>query len=105
MEPVIYQCNTGRPEGAPPVTKEELYCGTNHDFNLVRVAAGAGRPPHPHNAGDSFMLVLTGTLHLSVDGKVYDLPPGALAIIPKGAVRGFTAGDQDVTFFAAHLQG
>lgn len=105
MEPVIHRLTKTGSAGDAPFAKEELYRGPNHDFNLVRVGPGAGKPPHPHNPGDSFMLVLSGLLHLTVDGTAYDLAPGDLAIIPKGAVRGFTAGAEGATFFAAHLQG
>lgn len=51
------------------------------------------------------MLVLSGLLDLHVDGQVYPLTAGQLAIIPSGAVRGFTAGPEGATFFAAHLRG
>ncbi|BDG60073.1 cupin domain-containing protein [Caldinitratiruptor microaerophilus] len=105
MEPTIYTCTERKPPGTPPVLKEELYRADAHDFNLVRADPGADRPPHPHDAGDSFMLVLEGELHLHVDGRVYPLMPGQLAVIPRGAVRGFTAGPQGATFFAAHLRG
>lgn len=105
MQPSIYQCVGSKPEGSPPVWKEELYRAGQNDFNLVQVEPGAGKPPHPYAAGDSFMLVLAGKLDLQVDGQVYSLDPGQLAVIPKGAVRGFTAGAAGATFFAAHLPG
>lgn len=104
MEPMITKCLESKPAGLMPVLKEELYRADAHDFNLVRVDAGVGKPPHPYNAGDSFMLVLSGLLNLVVDEKSYALEAGTLAIIPKGATRGFTAGSEGATFFAAHLR-
>lgn len=105
MEPTITRCLETKPAGTPPVLKEELYRADAHDFNLVRVDAGVGKPPHPYNAGDSFMLVMSGLLNLNVDGQTYALNAGDLAMIPKGATRGFTAGPEGCTFFAAHLRG
>ncbi len=105
MEPIITKCLEPKSAGSMPVRKEELYRADAHDFNLVQVEAGAGKPPHPYTAGDSFMLVLSGLLNLVVDGNTYPLEPGTLAVIPKGAVRGFTAGPEGATFFAAHLRG
>ncbi len=104
MEPTIHRLTEAKPTGSPPVLKEELYRAGHHDFNVVRVEPGVGKPPHPHDAGDSFMLVLSGLLNLQVDGKMYPLNPGELAVIPKGAVRGFNAGPDGATFFAAHLK-
>lgn len=101
----VYTLTEAKPGGTPPVLKEELYRQAAHDFNLVRVEAGAGKPPHPYADGDSFMLVLSGQLELQVDGQSQTLNPGQLAFIPKGAVRGFTAGPAGAAFFAAHLRG
>lgn len=105
MELKIYRCGESKPAGTGPVLKEELYRAESHDFNLVRVEAGAGKPPHPYAAGDSFMLVVGGALHLLVDGETHTLSPGDVAFIPKGAARGFTAGAAGASFFAAHLRG
>lgn len=104
MQPTIYRCSEPKPTGSPPVLKQELYRTSHHDFNLVWVEPGTGKPPHPHHAGDSLMLVVFGELVLNVDGALYSLKPGDLAFIPKGAVRGFVAGEPGATFFASHLQ-
>lgn len=104
MQPTIHRCAEPKPAGSPPVLKQELYRRDPHDFNLVRVEPGTGKPPHPYGAGDSFMLVLAGELLLHVDGEIYTLAPGDVAFIPRGAVRGFTAGAAGASFFAAHLR-
>lgn len=101
----IFQVNEPAPTGSGPVRKEELYRADRHDFNLVQVQPGMGKPLHPHHAGDSFMLVTVGLLNLTVDGETFPLGPGQVAFIPQGAVRGFTAGPEGATFFAAHLRG
>lgn len=104
MKPMIHRCREPKPAGSPPVFKQELYGRDHHDFNLVRVEPGMGRAPHPYHEGDSFMLLLFGDLLLHVDGELYTLAPGDVAFIPKGAVRGFTAGGDGASFFAAHLR-
>lgn len=104
MQPTIYRCAEPKRDGTPPVLKQELYRADHHDFNLVQVEPGMGKSPHPYSAGGSFMLVLSGELLLDVDGEQYSLKPSDVAFIPKGAVRGFTAGTAGATFFAAHLR-
>lgn len=100
----IIQVNEPASQGNGPVRKEELYRADAHDFNVVQVQPGMGKPPHPYDAGDSFMLITAGLLNLVVDGETLPLGPGQLALIPQGVVRGFTAGPEGATFFAAHLR-
>ncbi len=49
------------------------------------------------------MLILSGELKLQVDGEEYVLRPVRLAVIPRGAARGFEAGPQGAMFAASHL--
>jgi quercetin dioxygenase-like cupin family protein len=91
-------------EGALPFSKDVLYGNDNHDFNLVKVAPGFFIDPHPYTAGGAFMLVLEGGMELKVDGQSYNLSAGQMAIIPKGAARGFKAGPAGMTMLAAHLR-
>lgn len=104
MEPRIVRLDTEKPAGAP-LMRELLYQGEGYDFNWIQVEPGLYKEPHPYAAGDSFMLVVKGAMTLLVDGGSYELGAGQLAIIPKGAVRGFTAGPDGFTMFAAHLKG
>lgn len=105
MKPTIHQVNEPASAAGGPVRKEEIYRADSHDFNLVQVQPGMGKPPHPYHGGDSFMLITAGLLHLTVDDAIFPLTPGQLVLIPKGAVRGFTGGPEGATFFAAHLRG
>jgi quercetin dioxygenase-like cupin family protein len=91
--------------GAIPLNRETLYQGDSHDFNCVQAKPGFRMEPHPYTAGDAFMLVLAGAMDLIVDGQTFTLQPGQLAVIPKGATRGFTAGPEGFTMLAAHLRG
>lgn len=103
--PRIIDCGEAKPAGAPAIFREELYRADAHDFNLVRIDPLMGPPPHPYPAGDSFMFVVSGYINLEVEGQPYELKAGQLAIIPKGAARGFKAGPEGATLFAAHLRG
>lgn len=104
MQPVIYNCLAPAPAGAPPLYKEIIYNAEAHDVNLIRVAPGTVKPPHAYTAGDAFMLVLSGRLDLQVEGQTYPLTPGTLALVPRGAARGFTAGPEGAVFLAVHLR-
>jgi quercetin dioxygenase-like cupin family protein len=103
MEPRILSLS-GPMEGPLPLSRDTLYQGSAHDFNLVKTAPGFFKDPHPYTAGDAWMLVLEGSMELLVDGASYDLTAGQMAIIPKGAVRGFRAGPKGFSMLAAHLK-
>lgn len=105
MIPRMIDFTEAKPAGAPAILREELYRADTHDFNLVRIDPLMGPPPHPYPAGDSFMFVVTGLINLEVDGAQYELKTGQMAIIPKGAARGFKAGPEGAVLFAAHLRG
>lgn len=105
MEPTLYRVDEPRAADALPFDKKTVYFADQHDFNVVQLGPGFYKDPHPYNAGDSFMLILSGQMDLIVDGKTYPLTAGSLAFIPKGAVRGFTAGPEGFTMFAGHLRG
>ncbi|HYG58212.1 MAG TPA: cupin domain-containing protein [Symbiobacteriaceae bacterium] len=105
MEPKIISVRQPKPEGSGPLYRDMLYQAAAHDFNLIQAVPGFCKEPHPYPAGDAFMLVLQGSMELTVDGVAYPLAAGQLAIVPKGAVRGFTAGPEGFTMFAAHLKG
>ena len=104
MEPKIFTLNQPKAEGSAPLFREQLYTAPAHDFNFVQAEPGLFKEPHPYGAGDTFMLVLKGSMELLVDGSAYRLSEGQVAFIPKGAVRGFTAGPEGFTMFAAHLR-
>lgn len=105
MEPKILRLTEPKGAGAPPLLRNELYRADAHDFNLIQVDANVTKDPHPYDHGDSFMIIVAGSMKLQVDGTFYPLSAGQMAIIPKGAMRGFVAGPEGLTFFAAHLRG
>lgn len=104
MEPRIISFGGPKPEGTQPLHREMLYQAPNHDFNLVQAEPGLTKPAHPYTAGEAFMLVMAGSMTLLVDGMAYELKAGQMAMVPKGAVRGFTAGPEGLTMLAAHLR-
>ncbi|HYF75791.1 MAG TPA: cupin domain-containing protein [Symbiobacteriaceae bacterium] len=104
MEPTIHTLSTTKAAGAGPLSVECLYARIPHDFNYIQADPGHHKSPHPYGAGDSFMLILTGSMELMVDGETFPLKAGQMAVIPKGAHRGFTAGPEGMTMLAAHLR-
>lgn len=104
MEPKIHTLSMTKAPGTQPLSVECLYARIPHDFNYIQADPGHYKAPHPYGAGDSFMLVLAGSMELIVDGQMFPLKAGQLAVIPKGAHRGFTAGPEGMTMFAAHLR-
>jgi mannose-6-phosphate isomerase-like protein (cupin superfamily) len=104
MEPKIHTLGGPAAAGSQPLSVECLYARIPHDFNYIQAEPGHYKAPHPYGAGDSFMLVLSGAMDLIVDGETFPLMAGQLAVIPKGAHRGFTAGPEGMTMFAAHLR-
>jgi mannose-6-phosphate isomerase-like protein (cupin superfamily) len=56
----------------------------------VRVAAGTGHKQSFSRRSTKYYFVLDGTLHLTVDGKTYELARGDLAIVPVGTVFSYS---------------
>lgn len=104
MEPRIHTLNLTQTGGPEPLVRECLYAAIPHDFNYVQAAPGVHKDPHPYGAGDAIMIVLAGSMDLIVDGSKYPLAAGQMAVIPNGALRGFTAGPEGMTMIACHLR-
>jgi len=100
----IHTLSPVKAAGTEPLVRECLYAAIPHDFNYIQADPGLHKEPHPYGAGDSFMLILAGSIDLIVDGKTYPLTAGQMAVIPSGAMRGFTAGPEGMTMFAGHLR-
>jgi len=49
----------------------------------------AGPPLHIKTREDEMLYVLTGTLRLRLGERMIDVPPGALAFVPRGSVHTF----------------
>ena len=104
MKPTIHTLSMTKAPGTQPLSVECLYGRIPHDFNYIQADPGLVKTPHPYGAGDSFMLILAGSMELNVDGEIYPLKAGQMAILPKGSMRGFTAGPEGLTMLAAHLR-
>lgn len=63
------------------------------NVHVVRVTQG---DIHVHTGYDEVYYVLSGKGHITIDGKLYPLRPGAAAVIPSGASHGLSA-DQGET--------
>lgn len=103
MRPTIITWDPAAVGAEAPIQRTEMYRNQVLDLNLVRVDPGFRKPAHPFAEGDSLMLILAGELKLQVDGEEYVLRPMQLAVIPRGAARGFEAGAEGAMFAASHL--
>ncbi|HWI62297.1 MAG TPA: cupin domain-containing protein [Symbiobacteriaceae bacterium] len=104
MAVTIHDLSPSLAPGSEPFRVECLYGRIPHDFNHVQTAPGFHKEPHAYGAGDAIMLILTGSMELVVDGEPIPLKAGQMAVIPKGATRGFTSGPEGMTMIAMHLR-
>lgn len=70
--------------------------------NVVRLAPGQRVEPHVNADVDVLVTVLSGSGALDVDGETAPLSAGVVAWIPKGARRGWAAGDGGMLVLTAH---
>lgn len=75
---------------------------TGYQYACVETALAPkllGPDPHLHHTLDELSLVLSGTLSVYVDGTVYEVPSGGMALRPAGLVHTFfNATDEPVRF-------
>ena len=63
---------------------------------------GEGQPEHENDACDVAVVALAGAGTLTVDGVVYGLRAGTLAIVPRGATRSVVAGADGLRCLTVH---
>lgn len=72
------------------------------DANLIALPAGDAITPHRGPALDVLVHVVAGSGRLETDGGPVDLRPGTVAWLPRGTVRGFTAGPTGLRYLTVH---
>lgn len=72
------------------------------DGNLVRLAAGRSIEEHVNDEVDVLMVVRAGGGRLVVDGEPHELSATTLALVPRGASRSITAGDDGIAYLSIH---
>ena len=68
----------------------------------VRVAPGAGQPPHRHDTSEQAYVVVAGHGVVTVDGETTELAPGDLVLIPPAAEHAIrNASDDELVYVSA----
>ena len=79
--------------------------GTESDdlnATLVRWDAGKGVDAHVNSAVDVVMTVDSGDGSITVDDELFQISSGSELVIPKGALREITAGNDGITYLNVH---
>ncbi|MFG2616939.1 hypothetical protein ACGFXC_04895 [Streptomyces sp. NPDC048507] len=72
------------------------------DANLVRLQPAAEVAAHAEPDLDVLLLVVEGGGFLTLDGTAWDLVPGSLTLLPRGATRALRAGPDGLVYLTAH---
>ena len=72
--------------------------------NLVVLDAGGSIPAHRNDHLDVLIVTLAGSGVARIDDEQIDLHPSTAVLVPKGAVRSVTAGDQELRYLTVHAQ-
>jgi quercetin dioxygenase-like cupin family protein len=72
------------------------------DANLVVLHAGESIGAHVNREVDVLVVVRRGSATLTVDGDVFELDAGRLALVPHSRSRSIVAGDDGVEYLSIH---
>lgn len=72
------------------------------DCSLVNWKASEGIVDHVNSEVDVLIIVLQGDGTLNIDGSQFDLAPGFVALIPKGATRSISGGPEGLAYTSIH---
>lgn len=83
-----------------------IWGAASEDLNATLLAwpAGGGPPEHVNDERDVLVVVVEGTLELTVDGEAQELAPGEALIVEKGRRRALRAGPSGVRYVSAHVR-
>src|SRR3954452_2738844 len=70
--------------------------------NLVVLVPGGSIASHRNDALDVLVVVLAGAGTLAVDDATIDLTPATAVLVPRGTVRGVTAGTEALRYLTIH---
>ncbi len=81
-----------------------IWSGTSEDLNsnLLVFANGNGVDVHVNNEVDVLVICLLGEGTISIDGADEPFAAGDVVILPKGAARGFRAGNGKMAYLTCH---
>jgi len=84
------------PDAGEALVSEEL------NVTPLSWKAGSGPPEHVNEERDVLVVVLDGSVTLSIDGEERELARGEAAIVAKGGRRKITAGPDGVRYLSIH---
>ncbi|WP_114855463.1 cupin domain-containing protein [Brachybacterium sp. YJGR34] len=76
--------------------------GRELDSNLIRLPPGEEIPPHPGAEVDTLVHVVRGEGVLRTEAGEEPLRAGDVALLPRGTVRGFRAGEEGLEYLTVH---
>ncbi|MFW6150834.1 MAG: cupin domain-containing protein [Chloroflexota bacterium] len=75
-----------------PNTGSHLVSGGNITLSFVRQEPNSLAPAHTHQDVEQIMVVLEGSIDTIIDGKLYPMKKGDVAVLPPGVEHGAYAG-------------
>ncbi|MGD9573411.1 MAG: cupin domain-containing protein [Thermoleophilia bacterium] len=92
------------PPGARPPAGR-VVCGGDHAVLEVDAPAGAGAAEHLHEHEDLVLILVRGSLEVTVGGNTATIAPGAVARLPRGVPHRVTAGPGGARYVCVCLPG
>lgn len=97
----LYQPHASGPDDAAPRVRWSP-ASADLNVNLVHLRRGEVIEPHANDLLDVLITILDGSGHLSIDDESLELAPGVIVLVPKGTVRGVTAGERGLVYTTCH---
>ncbi len=72
--------------------------------NLLRLSTGQAIPAHVNSAVDVLLVVLAGRGCITIDADTYDLIPGHMVVIPRGARRSIISQSDPLAYVTCHIR-
>lgn len=77
-----------------PSARSHLVSGGNITLSFVHQEPDSFAPAHTHRDVEQIMVVLEGSIDTIIDGKLYPMGQGDVAVLPPGVEHGAYAGPQ-----------
>ena len=83
-----------------------IWGAASEDLNATLLAwpPGGGPPEHVNEERDVLLVVVGGSLELTIDEEARELSAGEALIVEKGRRRALRAGPEGVRYVSAHLR-
>ncbi len=93
---------SGADERVTQVLIDHTSGGRNCAINCIKIPAGGGSPAGMHiHAVDQIFYILSGTMSIEIEGKLYECAPGSLIFFPAGTKhRNWNGGSKPIVHLA-----